>query len=96
MPADPGAPVRRVFIANALASAVLASAPVLAQTPRKTPRVGVLYLRSARPGGNVTGLTVTFPDLSLKRLEFLREFLPTSLGSLSCSGRTRCWRTGPA
>jgi putative ABC transport system substrate-binding protein len=30
----------------------------------------------ARPGGNITGLTVTFPDLSLKRLELARELLP--------------------
>ncbi len=27
----------------------------------------------ARPGGNVTGLTVTFPELSLKRLELLKS-----------------------
>jgi putative ABC transport system substrate-binding protein len=30
----------------------------------------------ARPGGNVTGLAVTFPELGLKRLELLKELLP--------------------
>jgi putative tryptophan/tyrosine transport system substrate-binding protein len=30
----------------------------------------------ARPGGNVTGLTVTFPELGGKRLELLREAVP--------------------
>jgi putative ABC transport system substrate-binding protein len=30
----------------------------------------------AHPGGNVTGLTVTFPGLDLKRLEILREAFP--------------------
>ena len=30
----------------------------------------------ARPGGNVTGLSVTFPELGLKRLELLKELLP--------------------
>ena len=31
----------------------------------------------ARPGGNVTGLTFTFPELAPKRLELLKEALPT-------------------
>jgi len=30
----------------------------------------------ARPGGNVTGLTFTFPELSAKRLELLKQALP--------------------
>lgn len=30
----------------------------------------------SRPGGNVTGLLVTFPELSQKRLELLKEALP--------------------
>ena len=30
----------------------------------------------ARPGGNVTGLTVTYPELEQKRLEILKEVLP--------------------
>ena len=30
----------------------------------------------AHPGGNITGLTVTFPELSLKRLEILKEAFP--------------------
>jgi len=30
----------------------------------------------ARPGGNITGLTVTYPGLNLKRLEILKEAFP--------------------
>jgi putative ABC transport system substrate-binding protein len=37
----------------------------------------------ARPGGNVTGLSVLTPDLAGKRLELLREVIP-GLRSLAC------------
>src|SRR5215510_9118922 len=40
----------------------------------------------ARPGGNVTGLTTSSPDLSQKRLELLREVVPqlSHVGVLWC------------
>jgi putative tryptophan/tyrosine transport system substrate-binding protein len=39
--------------------------------------VGAGYVTSlARPGGNVTGLTLQAPDLAGKRIEFLREVVP--------------------
>lgn len=40
----------------------------------------------ARPGGNVTGLTMISPELSRKRLEILREMVPTlsRVGVLWC------------
>jgi putative ABC transport system substrate-binding protein len=31
----------------------------------------------AKPGGNITGLTILAPDLSAKRLELIREIVPT-------------------
>src|SRR5215470_5352992 len=42
----------------------------------------------ARPGGNVTGLTLISPELSQKRLEVLREMLPSlsRVGVLWCGG----------
>jgi putative ABC transport system substrate-binding protein len=32
----------------------------------------------ARPGGNVTGRSVYAPELTLKRIELLKELFPTS------------------
>jgi len=42
----------------------------------------------ARPGGNITGLTLVSPELSQKRLEMLREMLPelSRVGVLWCGG----------
>jgi ABC-type uncharacterized transport system substrate-binding protein len=42
----------------------------------------------ARPGGNVTGLTLLSPELSQKRLEVLREMVPSlsRVGVLWCGG----------
>src|SRR5206468_303813 len=42
----------------------------------------------ARPGGNVTGLTLLSPELSQKRLEVLREMLP-SLSRVGVAERPR-------
>jgi ABC-type uncharacterized transport system substrate-binding protein len=39
--------------------------------------VGVGHVASlARPGGNITGLTVQVADLAAKRIEILREIVP--------------------
>src|SRR5262245_13022816 len=46
----------------------------------------------ARPGGNVTGLTMSSPDLSQKRLELLREVVPL----LSHVGVLWCGPGGPS
>jgi putative ABC transport system substrate-binding protein len=42
----------------------------------------------ARPGGNVTGLTLLIPDLAGKQLELIREFVPglTRVGALRGQG----------
>jgi putative ABC transport system substrate-binding protein len=37
----------------------------------------------ARPGGNVTGLSIVAPELVSKRLELLTQAVPESVGSLS-------------
>ena len=42
----------------------------------------------ARPGGNLTGMSMVGPDLSGKRLEFLREIMP-DLKSIAFIGSTR-------
>jgi len=40
----------------------------------------------ARPGGNVTGMSLMAPDLGAKRLELLKELLPrlSRVDSLNC------------
>ena len=44
----------------------------------------------ARPGGNVTGLSILAADLGGKRLEILREFIP-SLSRLATIGDMTNW-----
>ena len=47
-----------------------------------------LVTNLARPGGNVTGISTVNPELMAKRLEILREALP-SLGRVAFLGSTR-------
>ena len=49
----------------------------------------------ARPGGNVTGLSLQAPDLAGKRLELLREVLPDLRRLAILASRQipiRCWK----
>ena len=72
------------------ADVILASGtPAVLPARNATTRVPVVFVAAldptetgvvaslARPGGNVTGLTAVFADLTGKRLEFLKEMLPT-------------------
>ncbi len=47
----------------------------------------------ARPGGNVTGLTVTFAEMGAKRLELLKEAMPrlTRVAVLDTPSAERAW-----
>jgi ABC-type uncharacterized transport system substrate-binding protein len=54
----------------------------------------------ARPGGNVTGLSIQQPDVAAKRLELLREVVPGSppvgdLGQCRRSRRSAGYARGP-
>jgi putative ABC transport system substrate-binding protein len=73
-----------------------AAAPAAKQATTVTPIVFAvasdpvasgLVASLARPGGNVTGLSVQAPDLAGKRVELLREFLP-NLRHLAIMGET--------
>jgi len=61
--------------------------PIVMVSSGDAVRLG-LVASLARPGGNVTGLTMISPELSQKRLEILREVLPTlsHVGVLWCGG----------
>jgi putative ABC transport system substrate-binding protein len=61
------------------------SIPIVMTSSGDAVRQGIVA-SLARPGGNVTGLTVISPDLSQKRLEILRQFLPglSRVGVLWC------------
>lgn len=63
------------------------SIPIVMASSGDAVRQG-LVASLARPGGNVTGLTLLSPELSQKRLEVLREMLPklARVGVLWCGG----------
>jgi putative ABC transport system substrate-binding protein len=52
----------------------------------------------ARPGGNITGLSVLLPELSGKRLELLKETLPkiTRIAVLGPAPRPAVWKPADA
>jgi putative tryptophan/tyrosine transport system substrate-binding protein len=59
-----------------LAREVAPALPIVFITPGD-PVAGGLVVSLARPGRNMTGLTFEYPELSGKRLELLKELVPT-------------------
>jgi putative ABC transport system substrate-binding protein len=59
-----------------LAHEVAPALPIVFITPGD-PVAGGLVVSLARPGRNMTGLTFEYPELSGKRLELLKELVPT-------------------
>ena len=59
---------------TAAAKAATSTIPIVMVAPGSGARGLIDSL--ARPGGNITGLTVTFPELGPKRLELLKEAMP--------------------
>jgi putative ABC transport system substrate-binding protein len=49
----------------------------IVMTPSADPAVAGIVQSLARPGGNVTGITEMAPQLTPKRLEILKEIVPT-------------------
>jgi len=62
--------------ASRAAKAATTSIPIVAISIGDPVRAG-LVTSLARPGGNVTGNTILGPDLSAKRLQLLKEFIPS-------------------
>lgn len=63
--------------------------PIVMGTSRSPVEAGLVASR-ARPGGNITGLTIDAPELYGKRLELLRDVLPT-LRRVAYIGTTADW-----
>lgn len=49
--------------------------PIVFITPGDPVRIGLVASLS-KPGGNITGMTFEFPELTAKRLELIREIMP--------------------
>ena len=71
----------------------MAGAPLVAQQATRTiPIVAMsddilgagLIASLSRPGGNTTGLTILSPELSVKRLELLKEVLAGATTTATC------------
>ena len=72
-------------VASIAAKKATQTIPIVMLSSGDAVRLG-LVASLARPGGNVTGLTLISPELSQKRLAILREMLPTlsRVGVLWC------------
>jgi putative tryptophan/tyrosine transport system substrate-binding protein len=64
------------FAALRVAKQTTTRIPIV-MTPSADPVVAGIVQSSARPGGNVTGITEMAPQLTPKRLELLKEIVPT-------------------
>jgi putative ABC transport system substrate-binding protein len=78
-------------VAGMAAKEATQTIPIVMASSKDAVRQG-LVVSLARPGGNVTGLTLISPDLSQKRLELLRELFP----KLSRAGVLWCAAGSPA
>ena len=64
-------------VAGFAAKSVTSSIPIVFASGGDAVKIGLVASLS-RPGGNVTGVSITFGALGAKRLEMLREFVPTA------------------
>ena len=64
------------FAALRVAKQVTSRIPIV-MTPSADPVVAGIVQSLARPGGNVTGITEMAPELTPKRLEMLKQIVPT-------------------
>src|SRR5262245_30098125 len=64
------------FVALRVAKQTTTRIPIV-MTPSADPVVAGIVQSLARPGGNVTGITEMAPQLTPKRLEILKEIVPT-------------------
>ena len=64
------------FAALRVAKQVTSRIPIV-MTPSADPVVAGIVQSIARPGGNVTGITKMAPELTPKRLEMLKQIVPT-------------------
>jgi len=78
-PTDSGTPCGRAAssVAVVAASRATRTIPIVAVDLETDPLASGLVTSLARPGGNVTGLFLDFPELAGKWLELMREAVPS-------------------
>lgn len=73
---DPHVIVAAANVAGLAAKQATSTIPIVVVASHDGVKVG-LFASLARPGGNVTGLESLAPDLDVKRLEWLKQLIPT-------------------
>lgn len=73
---DPHVIVAAANVAGLAAKKATSTIPIVVVASHDGVKVG-LFASLARPGGNVTGLESLAPDLDVKRLEWLKQLIPT-------------------